>query len=246
MGRERPARLVRLPVLCKETPLVIALNAHARPVVMVIGADRPLAARVCQELADVHHCTVIATAADARKIPQRLKGPGVQRVRLDVKDEARLRRFFVEHANAFQRLDAVVYCAEPVVDAVADLLDLPHQLPALLESNLIAPWACVAHAVQWLTEFGGRALVLATTDCSRLHRQAPGLQMSQAALARYTKLLTAELAYTADGGGTSIGFTTVPVDPWLEKESEGLERLATQFVQAVLQHQQAGVGHPAP
>lgn len=233
---------------------MIALNAHARPVVMVIGADRPLAARVCQELASVHQCRVIATAADARKIPsvdarripQQRKGHGVQRVRLDVKDEARLRRFFIEHANAYQRLDAVVYCPDPVVDAAADLLDLPHQLPALLESNLTAPWACLAHAVQWLTEFGGRALVLATTDCSRLHRQAPGLQMSQAALARYAELLTAELACAADGGGTPIGFTTVPVDPWLEKEPEGLERLATQFVQAVLQPQQAGVAHPVP
>ncbi|MFI6278107.1 hypothetical protein [Streptomyces sp. NPDC050988] len=66
---------------------MIALDAHARPVVMVIGADRPLAARVCQELAGVHHCRVIATAADARKIPsvdarkipQQLKGHGVQR-----------------------------------------------------------------------------------------------------------------------------------------------------------------------
>lgn len=221
---------------------MIALNAHARPVVMVIGADRPLAARVCQELAGAHQHTVIATAADARKIPQRLKGHGVQRVRLDVKDEARLRRFFIEHANAYQRLDAVVYCPDPVVDAPAGLLDLPHQLPALLESNLIAPWACLAHAVQWLTEFGGRALVLATTDCSRLRRQAPGLQMSQAALARYAELLTAELTYTE----ASIGFTTVPVDPWKEKEPEGLEQLATLLVQAVLQPQQAGVGHPVP
>jgi hypothetical protein len=69
--------------------------------------------------------------------------------------------------------------------------------------------------------------------------------MSQAALARYAELLTAELTCTADGG-TPIGFTTVPVDPWKEKELEGLEHLATQLVQAVLRPQQAGVCHPAP
>jgi NAD(P)-dependent dehydrogenase (short-subunit alcohol dehydrogenase family) len=233
-----------LPALCKETPLVIALQAHARPVVMVIGADRPLAARVCEELAGAHHYTVIATAADARRIPQRLRTHRVERVRLDVTDEAQLRRFFIEHANAYQRLDAVVYCPDPV-DAPEGLLGLPHQLPALLAANLIAPWACLAHAVQWLTEFGGRSLVLATIDCSRLRRQAPGLQTSQAALARYAELLAAELADTADGQAP-IGFTTVPVDPWREKEPDGLEHLATQFVQAVLRPQQAGVRHPAP
>lgn len=210
-------------------------RTHPQPVAVVIGADRPVAAQVCQDLAATHHYTVVATAADARKIPQRLRRLGVERVRLDVLDESAVRRFFTEHANAYQRLDTVIYLPRPAADGHAGPLDLPGHLPGLLATNAVAPWTCLAYAARWLTEFDGHSLVLTEMDCSRMGGQAPGLQMSQAALHRYAELLAAEFSSRpGDPDGDQPVVSTVRLDPWTEQDLAGLAALAEEIVRAAL------------